>query len=304
MSESESPNPAPEPEPNPEGNPANENANPNDPPPGDPLVALRLELDSERQRIAHLSATVARQAIVIAQGEQNAAEIAASRKRGDLLKSRMLATKEAAAEAKKSFEAWNEEFVDLTRDLLSGQRRLPFGDEAAPAAPPPPPADANASANGTPAAPQAQPDPVTAAAATALAAPEDDTWRLVPLRTLGIADELPEKLLEKLADASIVTVGDLQAWTAPQPGHIHGRELTEIAGIGPAKADKIAAALDAFWAVWAKRQNAKNTAAAQAAEAEAQVDVLENASLDDAIANDDLADDELDVEFDDESSED
>lgn len=68
---------------------------------------------------------------------------------------------------------------------------------------------------------------------------EPEVWREVALESLGIS----EKLLEKLAENGrpIKTLGDIADWTKEF-------ELTDIDGIGPAKAEDIQAACDKYWA--------------------------------------------------------
>ena len=68
-------------------------------------------------------------------------------------------------------------------------------------------------------------------------APADDSWREVEISSLDIADSLASKLYE----ASIETIGDLADWQSS------GKQLTDIKGVGAAKADKIADAMEAFW---------------------------------------------------------
>ena len=67
------------------------------------------------------------------------------------------------------------------------------------------------------------------------AATED--WRDVEISSLEIADSLATKLYE----SSIETIGDLVDW---QSG---GKQIVDIKGVGAAKADKIADALERFW---------------------------------------------------------
>jgi ERCC4-type nuclease len=82
--------------------------------------------------------------------------------------------------------------------------------------------------------------------------PADDSWRVVPFTLLN----LPQAIVEKLYEAELATVGQLADWTAA------GRELTDIPGIGPAKAEKIEEAMEAFWSV---RTDSAESAAAEAA---------------------------------------
>ncbi len=76
---------------------------------------------------------------------------------------------------------------------------------------------------------------------------EDELWRSVLLSNTPHPG-LKGKLLEKLNEADIETVGDLRDFT------IAGNELTEIAGIGPGMAGKIGEAMDGFWKDWRSQQ--------------------------------------------------
>lgn len=71
----------------------------------------------------------------------------------------------------------------------------------------------------------------------------DESWRLETLASLG----LPKKLLEKLAenDPPLQTVGDVSDWIDAD------KRLTDIKGVGQAKAELIEQALEEFW----KRQH-------------------------------------------------
>lgn len=72
-------------------------------------------------------------------------------------------------------------------------------------------------------------------------APTDDSWRKVPLSDL----EISAAILSKLTDAGIETIGALADYTKD------GRnQVTDIKGLGPAKATAIDEALDTFWAEW------------------------------------------------------
>lgn len=67
------------------------------------------------------------------------------------------------------------------------------------------------------------------------AAPED--WRDVEISSLNIPDSLATKLYE----SSIESIGDLVDWQSS------GKQIVGIKGVGAAKADKIADALEEFW---------------------------------------------------------
>lgn len=62
-------------------------------------------------------------------------------------------------------------------------------------------------------------------------------WRDAEISSLDIADSLATKLYE----SSIETIGDLVDWQSS------GKQIVDIKGVGAAKADKIADALELFW---------------------------------------------------------
>lgn len=64
-----------------------------------------------------------------------------------------------------------------------------------------------------------------------------EDWRAVSVEELGIS----QSMLTDLADAGFKTIGDLAAHTDA------GKELTDIAGIGPKKAEDLAARLQSWW---------------------------------------------------------
>lgn len=66
----------------------------------------------------------------------------------------------------------------------------------------------------------------------------DDSWRAVELASL----DLSAKVLENLDGARLTTIGELADYSA------NGGRLTQVAGIGPAAAEKIEDALETFWA--------------------------------------------------------
>ena len=69
----------------------------------------------------------------------------------------------------------------------------------------------------------------------------DETWREVPIDTLSLECGLSESIVNKLVEAEITTIGKLADWTKSE------KRLTDIAGIGGAKAEQIEAAMDKFW---------------------------------------------------------
>lgn len=91
------------------------------------------------------------------------------------------------------------------------------------------------SANGTP-----KPEEATA--------PPDSDDKLARMEPIGrLADHgLSVAIISKLLEAGIPSIGALADWTAPPPGG-QGKGLNELVGIGFTKAEKINAALDAFW---------------------------------------------------------
>jgi hypothetical protein len=73
---------------------------------------------------------------------------------------------------------------------------------------------------------------------------EAELWRSVPL-----SDVLSGKDAQRLAEnADLHTIGQLADWTDGKGKNHRPQELTEIDGIGPAAADRINEALDAYWA--------------------------------------------------------
>lgn len=64
-----------------------------------------------------------------------------------------------------------------------------------------------------------------------------EEWKSISLEELGIS----QSMLTGLEDAGFKTIGDLAAHTEA------GKELTEINGIGPKKAEDLAARLQSWW---------------------------------------------------------
>lgn len=73
----------------------------------------------------------------------------------------------------------------------------------------------------------------------------DDGWQDVPLSEALV--NISETVIEALAEARLTTIGELSDWLA-EPGKFN--RLTDIKGIGEAKAAAIEAALEAFWVRW------------------------------------------------------
>lgn len=67
---------------------------------------------------------------------------------------------------------------------------------------------------------------------------EDDAWRAVSLDTLGIRG----KLADTLCEANLPNLGAIADYTAA------GKLLTDIEGVGAAKAEKVEEACAAYWA--------------------------------------------------------
>jgi len=74
---------------------------------------------------------------------------------------------------------------------------------------------------------------------------EDDSWRGVPVAKLDIKPTLAVLL----ADRHLSTIGHIADWTAG------GKELTDIQGVGAAKAEAIEEALTKFWKARKKASN-------------------------------------------------
>ena len=71
----------------------------------------------------------------------------------------------------------------------------------------------------------------------------DESWMAVTLED-AIGEEVGEALVAKLRAENLDTLGDLTEWLSADGGK---NKLTDIAGLGPQKADKIEAALEKFW---------------------------------------------------------
>lgn len=157
-------------------------------------------------------------------------EVRESRERLRSLETAMERKKKAASDAKKAFETAIEAHLQLEDELDSGQGRLPLS-----AAPDPKPATA------------AETEPATATdgpATIKLHAVEDESWRECLVVDLG----LPTGIEKALIAAEIDTIGKLADWTAIPTASGYNQKLTDIGGIGAAKAEKIEAAMIEFWA--------------------------------------------------------
>lgn len=76
--------------------------------------------------------------------------------------------------------------------------------------------------------------------------PPDESWRALPLSEVLVG--IPDSNLEKLADAKLDTLGQLSDWLKDERNR-----LTDLPGIGQAKAEKIENKLMEFWERWNQR---------------------------------------------------
>lgn len=165
-----------------------------------------------------------------------------------------VAAKDVAKEAKEDQEVAERELRQLIkdRDTQRGKPRQPTLYD-----------DAQAKTDGHWAAQEdlRSPDEVAPPA-------QDESWKSVPLADLVLLDGLPAKIAETLASpvhkergpmAPISTVGELAAYSTPEPGG-WTKKLSDLKGIGPAKVELIDAAMLKFWARWGAR-DAANPAA-------------------------------------------
>jgi hypothetical protein len=130
--------------------------------------------------------------------ERELAEIRAAAREAGVDEREYLVRKEAASDAKKTWEA---ALTRLQRLCLATQEELPLFDR---------PADA-----------VVEPEP----------------WRSHPVAELG----LPDGIVTALEEAGLATVGAMADYT-------EDHQITDVLGIGQAKADKIDEALLVFWA--------------------------------------------------------
>ncbi len=95
--------------------------------------------------------------------------------------------------------------------------------------------------------------------------PDDESWRDVDLDILT-EHGLSEAIVEKFEHFGLNTIGELADHTTK------GGTLTDIDGIGPAKAEAIEKALQGFWAAWnGKHRHPVDPAAISTPEESAQV---------------------------------
>jgi len=130
---------------------------------------------------------------------------------------------DAKAVLKKKKDFYDECVSALRSAVREGPRRYPLFDNKEPQ----PGVEA---ASSTPAeAPAESPAPVPA---------DDETWRTVSISELGITG----KLAESLTEAGLTTMGAIADWGDS------GKLLTDVPGVGPAKAEKIENATAEYWA--------------------------------------------------------
>lgn len=124
--------------------------------------------------------------------------------------------KEKAGDAKKVFDGLVEQLLELIRKVKNPPS-MPLFDGV--------------------------PEPNRASSETDVTCTEPQAWRSVPLSEALVG--LPEAIVTSLNESNLQTMGELADWTAAYGGR---NKLTDIAGIGPAKAEKIEQALVDFWA--------------------------------------------------------
>ena len=96
------------------------------------------------------------------------------------------------------------------------------------------------------------------------AAVEGEEWREEPIAQL-VTHGLADSIVQALEEAEILTMGQLADWTKDGK-----RRPEDIPGIGPAKAESLGKALEAFWTEYMARERAKLDAAVHEAAKEAE----------------------------------
>lgn len=124
--------------------------------------------------------------------------------------------KERAGDAKKVFDGLVEQLLELIRKVKNPPS-MPLFDGV--------------------------PEPNRASSETDVTCTEPQAWRSVPLSEALVG--LPEAIVTSLNESNLQTMGELADWTAAYGGR---NKLTDIVGIGPAKAEKIEQTLVDFWA--------------------------------------------------------
>lgn len=130
---------------------------------------------------------------------------------------------EAHKAAKKRTEAKQDELNKFIDDLEHPTPTLPFKQAAAPAA-----KEEISTEAASP--PSEQPAPEV----------DDESWRKVTVKDLGISDAIGEKLAAN--EPMLTTLGEIVDYTTA------GKRLTDIAGIGAAKAEAIDEAITKYFA--------------------------------------------------------
>jgi hypothetical protein len=261
------------PDPVPAPPPADAAAAPEPPPPVDGAPDAPIEPDFEARLraveavCAEQREVITRQALEILLATENTLQLRESRRKVERLKGRAEEARAAATAAKNAYSTAVDEHFELEKDLSNATPRLPFRDEP----------------EAAPAAPTETADVATGGIVLPPVAAGDESWRKVPLATLGIPEELPHSIVSILGEANLDTIGALSGYLQPSPATGFTNRLTDIPGIGPAKAEKIEAALDAFWVKWREWQAHKPEAAtAPTEEAEGEVHPAPSAEDDEA----------------------
>lgn len=146
-----------------------------------------------------------------------------ARRNVQVLRAEYLKSKLETKQAKAAWEESGEDLIALIDRIQNPQRELPFG----------PP--------GTSAIDHAiEQEDKARGEKSRPAGPVDDSWRKVNIKDLKLGD----KIQDNLEDAGIFTIGQVA------DHGVKGKQLTDIGGIGPAKARKIDDALAEFWKRW------------------------------------------------------
>lgn len=138
--------------------------------------------------------------------------------------------KSEAKQAKSEWEEAGEDLIVLIDRIQNPQRELPFGPPGTS------PIDHAIEMEDKARDGKSKPAP-----------PTDESWRKVNIKELKLGD----KIQDNLEDAGLFTIGQIADFTAKDQG------LTDIGGIGPAKAQKIEDALTEFWKRWKPESQAE-----------------------------------------------
>lgn len=131
---------------------------------------------------------------------------------------------ESAEDTKRLKKRWEAEAERLQEFVLKPPEQLPLFDAPRPAP------------RSTPV--NSQPAPAPTEAPKAQEAPEDESWKTQGIEVL----KLSKGLEEKLKSADLETIGKITLYTQT------GKALTEIKGVGEAAIEKIADAIEKFFA--------------------------------------------------------